>query len=85
MQRTVTYAVVITKHPKGFVATCLAFPNCVTLGRSRAGAYKAIKDLIRRHLTTLAEEHRPVPPDPVVSVKHLRLDLLEIHREVDLR
>jgi predicted RNase H-like HicB family nuclease len=85
MNRSVTYTVLITKHPKGFVATCLALTDCVTLGRSRAGAYKAIKDLIRHRLTRLIEEHRPVPPDTVVSVKHLRLNLLEIHREVNLR
>ena len=85
MQRSVTYTVIITKHPRGFVATCPALADCVTLGRSRAGAYKAIKHLIRRRLTRLIEEHRPVPLDPVVSVKHLRINLLEIHWEVNLR
>ena len=85
MNRSVTYTVVITRHPRGFVAACLAFADCVTLGRSRAGAYKAIKDLIRHRLTRLIEEHGPVPSDPVVSVKHLRINLLEIHREVNLR
>jgi len=85
MYRSVTYTVFITKHPRGFVATCLALADCVTLGRSRAGAYKAIKDLIRRRLTELIEEHCPVPADPVVSVKHLRINLLEIQREVNLR
>ena len=54
-------------------------------GRSRGGAYKAIKDLIRRRLTKLIEDHRPVPADPVVSVKHFRINLLEINREVNLR
>jgi len=38
-----------------------------------------------RRLTKLVEEHRPVPTDPVVSVKHLRINLLEINREVNLR
>ena len=85
MQRTVTYTVFITKHPRGFVATCPALTDCVTLGGSRGGAYKAIKDLIRRRLSKLIEEHRPVPTDPVVSVKHLRINLLEINREVNLR
>ncbi len=85
MQRSVTYTVLITKHPRGFVANCPALTDCVTLGRSRAGAYKAIKDLIRRRLTNLIEDHRPPPPDPVVSVKHLRINLMDIHREVNLR
>ena len=83
--RTVTYTVLITKHPRGFVANCPALNDCTTLGKSRAGTYKAIKDLIRRRLTTLIEEHQPTPTDPVVSVKHLRLNLLEIHKEVNLR
>ncbi len=85
MQRTVTYTIFITKHPRGFVATCLALTDCVTLGKSRAGAYKSIKDLIRRRLTKLIEEHQPVPPDRVVSVKHLRINLLDIHREGNLQ
>lgn len=85
MQRSVTYTVFIVRHPRGFVATCPALRDCVTLGSSRAGVYKASKDLIRRRLTKLIEEHQPVPPDPVVSVKHLRLNLVEIQREVNLR
>ena len=85
MQTSVTYTVLITKHARGFVATCPALNDCVTLGRSRAGAYKAVKDLIRRRLTRLIEEHDPLPRDPVVSVKHLRINLMEIHREVNLR
>ena len=75
----------ITRHPRGFVAACPALTDCVTLGGSRGGAYKAIKDLIRRRLTGLIEEHQPVPTDPVVSVKHLRINLLEINRGVNLR
>jgi hypothetical protein len=57
----------------------------VTLGSSRAGAYRAIKATIRRRLAALIESHQPVPSDPVVSVKHLRINLLEIHKEVNLR
>jgi predicted RNase H-like HicB family nuclease len=83
--RTITYTVLITKHPKGFVATCPALNDCTTLGKSRAGAYKSIKDLIRRRLTKLIENQHPAPTDPVVSVKHLRINLLDIHKELDLR
>jgi len=83
--RTVTYTVLITKHPKGFVANCPALNDCTTLGKSRAGAYKAIKELIRRRLTKLIESQHQPPNDPVVSVKHLRINLLDIHKELDLR
>jgi predicted RNase H-like HicB family nuclease len=85
MQRSVTYTVLITRHPKGYVANCPALADCVVLGSSRAGAYKAIKDLIRRRLGKLIESHHPVPADSVVSVKHLRINLVEIHKEFNLR
>ena len=85
MQKSVTYTVLITKHTRGFVAVCPALTDCVVRGNSRAGAYKALKDLIRRRLTRLIEENRPVPVDSVVSVKHLRLNLVELHKEVNLR
>jgi predicted RNase H-like HicB family nuclease len=85
MQRTVTYTIFIIKHARGYVATCPAFADSVTLGRSRAGSYKAIKDRLRRRLTKLIENNQAIPTDPVVSVKHLRIDLAEIHKELDLR
>ena len=52
---------------------------------NRAGAYRAVKALIRLGLSRLIEDDLPLPQDPVVSVKHLRINLLEIHREVNLR
>jgi predicted RNase H-like HicB family nuclease len=85
MEKTITYTIVITKQPKGFVATCLAFSDCVTLGRNRGAAYKSIKDLIRRRLAKLIDEQRPIPRDRIVSVKYLRLNLLDIYLEVNLR
>ena len=85
MQNSVTYTVIISRHPRGFVAACPAFTDCVTLGRSRSGAYKSIKDLIRRRLAQVMDDRSPLPSDPVVSVKHLRLNVLDIENEVNLR
>lgn len=85
MQRTVTYTVIISRHPRGFVAACPAFTDCVTFGRSRSAAYKSIKDLIRERLVQFIDNQAPPPPDPVASVKHLRLNLLDIEKEVNLR
>jgi predicted RNase H-like HicB family nuclease len=85
MQKSVTYTVIISRHPRGFVAACPAFSNCVTFARNRTGAYKSIKDLIRKRLTEDVDDQRPPPTDPVVSVKHLRLNLLDIERELNLR
>ena len=85
MQKSVTYTVLITRHPKGFVGSCPALTDCVVLGGSRAGTYKAVKSRIRRRLIRFLEEQRPVPTDSVVAVKHLRLNLVELAREVSLR
>jgi predicted RNase H-like HicB family nuclease len=85
MRRSVTYTVIIARHPRGFVANCPALHDCIALGASRVAAYKAIKDLIRRHLGRIIQAHEQVPKDAVVSVKHLRINLLEINREVNLQ
>ncbi|HXG35379.1 MAG TPA: type II toxin-antitoxin system HicB family antitoxin [Dehalococcoidia bacterium] len=85
MLKSITYTIIITKHPKGFVAHCPALRDCITFATSRVGAYKAIKELVRRRLTALIEEFLPIPTNPVVSVKQLRINLMEIHAEVDLQ
>ena len=85
MRRSVTYTVVITRHPRYYVARCPALPSCVTLHKSRARAYAEVKRLIREQVTSFVADDHPLPPDPVVSVKHLRLNLTEIREEVDLR
>lgn len=85
MQKSATYTVIITRHPRGFVAACPAFSDCTTLGRSRADAYKSIKALIRERLAKVIDDQAIPPSDPVVSVKHLRLNLLDIEKEINLR
>lgn len=85
MQKSATYTVIISRHPRGFVAACPAFSDCVILARSRAIAYKSIKDLIRKRLAQVVDDQRSPPTDPVVSVKHLRLNLLDIEKELNLR
>jgi predicted RNase H-like HicB family nuclease len=85
MQRTVTYTIFISRRRDGYAATCPALLHCVTFGRSRSATYRAIKDQIRRRLTSLFERHQQVPPDTVVSVKYLRLDLRELRQAVELQ
>lgn len=85
MQKSATYTVIISRHPHGFVAACPAFADCVTLARSRTAAYKSIKEQIRKRLAEDVDYQRPPPTDPVVSVKHLRLNLIEIEKELNLR
>jgi predicted RNase H-like HicB family nuclease len=85
MRRSVTYTVVITRHPRYYVARCPALHSCVTFHKSRARAYADLKRLVREHVTSLIADDHPLPPDPIVSVKHLRLNLAEIREEVDSR
>ena len=85
MYTSVTYTVIISRHARGFVAACPAFPDCTTLATSRSSAYKAIKDLIRKRLIQVIDHEGAPTIDPVVSVKHLRLNLLEIEKEINLR
>lgn len=81
MKRTVTYTVVITRHPRYYVAKCPALPSWVTFHKSRAKAYAALKTQIREHVGSRLIGDQPLPSDPVVSVKHLRLNLDEIREE----
>ena len=85
MKRSVTYTVVVTRHPRYYVARCPALPSCVTFHKSRARAYTEVKHLVRDRVTGFVADGSPLPPDPIVSVKHLRLNLTEIREEVDLR
>ena len=85
MQRTVTYTVLIMKRSNDFLATCPALPHCSAIAGTRATAYREVKRLIRSRLSETLAAHRAIPSDPVVSVKHLRLDLSPIREEIDLR
>jgi predicted RNase H-like HicB family nuclease len=85
MQTTASYTVIISRHPRGFVASCPAFSDCITLARSRGSAYKSIKDLIRKRVAQFLDDQTSPPVDPVVTVKHLRLNLRDIEKEINLR
>ncbi len=84
MKWTITFTVFITRNPNGFTATCPAFPHHTVTGPNRRAAYKTIKESIRKELCRNLDQELPSPKDPVVSVKHLRVNMLEIHREVGL-
>ncbi len=85
MQRTITYTVLIMKRPHDYLAACPALPRCTAVAPSRAIAYKDIKRRIRYRLSEIIAHGAAIPVDPVVSVKHLRLDLSPIREEVELR
>lgn len=85
MQRTITYTVIIGRHQGKYVATCPALRDVVCVATNRREAYRAIKRALRTTLTALMLTNKSLPTDPIVSVKHLRLDLLDLKMEGELR
>ncbi len=84
MEWTVTYTVFIVRTPAGFTASCPAFPEYAVTAPNRRAAYRAIKASIRKELRNDLSRELPVPRDPVVSVKHLRVNMLDVGMEVGL-
>jgi GTPase Era involved in 16S rRNA processing len=84
MDWTVTYIVVIVRNSAGFTASCPAFPQHTITAPNRRAAYRAIKEAIREELRNDLNKELPVQLDPVVSVKHFRLNMLDIGMEVGL-
>ena len=85
MQRTITYTVVIGRHQGKYVATCPALREITCVATNRREAYRAMKTALRTKLTAMILTNTALPVDPVVSVKHLRLDLLDLKMEGELR
>ena len=85
MQRTITYTVLVGRYQGKYVATCPALRDIACVATNRREAYRAMKRAMRTKLTTLILTNSPLPADPVVSVKHLRLDLLDLKMEGELR
>lgn len=84
MKWTVTYIVIIVRTPQGFTASCPAFPQHTVTAANRRAAYRAIKEAIREELRRDLRQELPVQRDPVVSVKHLRVNMMEVRMEVGL-
>jgi predicted RNase H-like HicB family nuclease len=84
MDWTTTYTIFIVRNTAGFTAFCPAFPQHTVTATNRRAAYKAIKAAIRKGLGSYLHQESPIPRDPVVSVKHFRVNMLDIGMEVGL-
>ena len=85
MERTVSYTVFILHTPVGYQAVCPAFPH-LNIHATRASiayarAKAVIKDQLRSHLATA----NPIPRDPVLQTKTLRIDLWYLSEQEELR
>jgi hypothetical protein len=84
MDWTTTYTIFIVRNTTGFTASCPAFPQHTVTAMNRRAAYKAIKAAIRKDLGSHLNRDTAIPRDPVVSVKHFRVNMLDIGMEVGL-
>ncbi len=46
-----------------WVAECPSLPGCVSQGETREAAIENIREAIRLYISTLEEDHLPVPPE----------------------
>jgi predicted RNase H-like HicB family nuclease len=51
-----------------FVATCPAFPGCVSQGQTRAEAAANIREAVEAYIMSLKKHGDPVPPSIVEEV-----------------
>jgi hypothetical protein len=84
MDWTTTYTIFIVRNTAGFTAFCPAFPQHTVTAPNRRAAYRAIKSAIRKDLGSHLNHDSAIPRDPVVSVKHFRVNMLDIGMEVGL-
>lgn len=84
MRSSLTLTIFITRNGDDFAAVCPALPDCRITARSRSKAYRDIKTVVYDRLAEIGSLE-PLPDDPIVSVRKLRVDLLRLWEEVDLR
>ena len=46
-----------------WVAECPSLPGCISQGKTREEAIANIREAIQGYITTLEEDHFPVPPE----------------------
>lgn len=85
MDRTSSYLVIITRTNSGFAATCPAFPDLIAEGRGVRVAYARLKTLIKTKLLSAFAQSAPVPRDPVVQTRTLRVDLWYLRQQEELQ
>lgn len=85
MTRTISYLVLITRTPQGYVASTPAFPDLNARASSARVAYARLKASLKARLLSLLAGDAAVPHDPVVQTKQLRLDLWYLRQQEELQ
>lgn len=85
MDRTASYAVIILRTSAGYAASCPAFPDLLAEGRGARIAYARLKMLIKTRLLSAFSRGAPVPRDPVVQTRTLRVDLWYLQQQEELQ
>ena len=63
MECDVRQALVYRGEDTKWVAECPSLPGCVSQGETREAAIGNIREAIRLYISTLEEDHLPVPPE----------------------
>jgi predicted RNase H-like HicB family nuclease len=85
MERTASYLILMSRARNSYVATCPAFPDLAAQGTGARQAYARLKVAIKARLLKLISAGEPIPVDPVVQVRTLRLDLWYLRDQEELR
>lgn len=81
MRKTATYAIIVGRKGEDFVAWCPTVGNTVAMDRTRNRAYRKMRQIVREYVRDSLANSELVPRDPIVSIKHLRLNLVELIME----
>jgi predicted RNase H-like HicB family nuclease len=85
MDRTAAYSIIITRTTTGYTAYAPAFPDIISTARGSRVAYARLKILLKTRVLRLLADMRPLPRDPVVQTKTIRLDLWYLRQQEELR
>ncbi|MEX2246946.1 MAG: hypothetical protein WEC75_09680 [Dehalococcoidia bacterium] len=85
MDRSASFTIVIVRTPDGYKAVAPAFPRLIVEAHSSRAAYKQLKDRITREVGERFAISQPIPSDPVVQTRTLRLDLWHLRQKEELQ
>lgn len=85
MERSAAYLIVIIRSGGEYFAVAPAFPQLRGRAPSARAAYRHLKEKITTHIRHLIDVGEPIPREPVVQTRTLRLDLWYLRDQEDLR
>lgn len=85
MNNTTTYLILIVRQPKGYLAYTPAFPTIFGQAATARVAYARFKPLLNAHIRSFFAQGLHPPPDPVFQTRTIRLDLVHLREQEELR